>query len=1520
MRIRGIGRSTSIGAILALMVVALSILLPRFASAQDCARNMLSITGPGSYVSTPDVQSLHLTNGFTIECWAKQNGASRFPALIDKSSGAASYFGIFFDTASKVFGSLRHSATQVRLYSPLIDSQNVWHHYAFVFRPADSLYLYIDSVEVASASAKGLAGIDSSKDALRIGASGIGTSFIGSIDEVRIWSVPQSLATVTSSLYRTLGAGDSTLVLYYSFDDEAGSLRVHDFSGHGHDGYLQGVYCDIVPSSSPVVSGSHGFSLGAKEVSIIIPSKRCNPTFDTVIHIRNVGVHPIVVNSYGFFVGKSFSIVTTFPLTLPADSNRTDSIQLHFSPTAGGVYEDSIFISSADECGGTLRMLIHATYDSVGLRANPSVLNFGPHTQCQLPQQLTTTVYNTSSTDSVTILSQTIPPGSGLSIVTHLPLVVHKNDSAQLVVQLVKGVRGPVSAKISVSLDKCSREASVDILGDRELAEVSLPPTFYLGTSHSSLTGVRMDTFIVVTNSGDVQENIQNVSTSPPGILTVLDSRKGMNLSPGDTARIHISMFDTTCGHIVGTLHVQGGLSCMMDTTCLVSMDLTPPLPLVAAPLDVGRVCSYLDTTITVTNPNNYPVRLEGISFAGKDIFFADPNYIYWHSVIGAHGSLPSVPIRFYPGKPGDFTDTAFIQMSPCGIGMVVCTGTLGFKDLTATPSALDFGRGCDTSIVRQTVTIVNNSQRSVTLVDSAHTGSKRFVVSPTGLPITLQSGQSRTISITYTPTLGSKDTGTFAFVSADGCPAVSINLQGVREKASGNWNVTTGEFDTVCAGSSKVISIPFTNSGLDSIDVVGASITGSGFTLDSVPKHIGSNGTIQVRFSPTTRSDYAGSLLFIGDNCGTMFSLPLHGSGGPAPSIVLLDTAHDFGSIRVGDSVEYCVSITNPSCTAIPMTLSGIASPFHIASSSGLSTLVRGDTARMCIVFKPTGHDTSNVILTYHSDSAASQTITLHGVGLAPDIRLATHVLDFGFVLRNTPSILSVLASNVGNGTAALSASNLNLQYTSVIGTPIAANASGNLRVTFKPLALGLIVDTVRINWNGHTDSVIVRGYGADSGLQLSSVGVDFGDVHVGHDSTRELYLTATTNFPRVDSFHIAFASLDSFSYQCASVLPYQITSAQDTIAVNVTFHAHIEQRDTGTLSIYSSGSILRVPLTARGVEAHPKLNVTVLGFADVQVGGSSISSQPVSIRDTGGYELFVNSIVSDTEFSIEPDLPTTAIPAGGTRQFNITFHPTRARRFTRILQFATSSPDTLPAVLLFGTGVYPTGTGPSIAYTVASETVNAGDHVSIPISMTGIRLDKIDADSLILYVRFDPQMVKMDNITAANGYPSARLSHLTDSTIMCVLMGSSFSVGQLLSLQAEALLGSHTVSYIYVDSVDPTYEVAQSNSDGVFTVADCFGPVHGVTFAGSYSVNAIRPNPTSDNALLDFTLGIEGAVSIDVYNAVGQLVRRIDAGQQKQGAHTTTLDVAGLPDGRYVYQLKSSEYHSEGSLVILH
>lgn len=1484
--------------------------------AQGCSRNMLRTFGPQSYVATPDARALHLTNGFTIECWVRVDRVLDFSGIVDKGS-----YGIFLNTDSGIFGMVRKT-NPFDVATSAIDSLQNWHHVALTFTPGDSLRFYLDSSEVASAKVSALS-IDSNTDSLKIGISIAGTEFLGSIDELRIWNVPRSLAQIKQTLFLTLAGNDSGLVLYYPFDDATGSLRVHDFSGHGRDGFLRGTSTELIPSSSPIRNGSPGYRLVALESKIVIPTRRCTGSFDTVVHVRNLGSDSLYVDTVGFSRDQAFSIVPNSPFWLPPDSTKIDSLRLHFEPNAGGFYFDSLYISSSSDCAGKIRIAVEATYDSVGLTVNTDTVRFGAHTQCSRDTLRTVTLRNTSVTDSVTIRGVTLPPGAGLHVLDSFPITLAKEGSVPITIALGSGSPGPMTVVIAFDLDKCARQALVNVSAVRERDQLSMPGVIDFGSVPDSLGGVTRDTIVVVKNTGDVITGIYGIKAGPPTLIAVTDGRTGnIKKIPGDTLQVHVRMHVSECGVQNAKVSIQSS-ECLVDTTTLLTINVISPAPLTAPSLDMGVACSPRDTTIYISNPNDRPIRLDSISYAPN---FAFSNSPILFDTIPARDSIP-IPFQFNPNQDGNYTDTVFFHSSPCGIGTAIFRGAWGYEGLSFGTPQLLFGRGCKTDSIRKTATLTNSTSRSITIGSNTYKGSARFEIDPFSLPITLPPGASKTFAILYLPTLEKLDTGTFEFLSSDGCTAATLSLRGSREIAKAAWESPMGEFDTICPGDSSMKIFDLSDRGIDSLDVRKAVVTGAGFSLVHAPPSAFSGaGHFQILFTPQSEQEYSGELIVTVDSCGNSFTLPLHGSGGPRPRITFLDTVYEFGNVLVGDSGLLCFTVTNPSCTAIELhadssSLDG--TPFSIHGAASSAQIARGDTANLCLLFRPNTYGAAIATLTLVSDSAPSRIITLRGVGLAPDVRFHPQLLDFGYVLRNTSKAMMLYDTNAGNLAASIVASNNNSVFSVEPPNLLGPLASDSFRVSFNPaLVTGLAYDTLRLRWNGHEDNIILRGFGTEKGLQLSAVGLDFGNVHIGHDSTQPLYLYATNNFPTIDSIRIQTGistPRDTFFEVPNRVFPYSIQSDSDTLAVSVTYHARLEQADTSYLVIYTGGNSTIVPLSARGVEAHPRVNATLIDFGPVVL-GTSLTIQPVRLTNVGGYQMFVGSLPSDSIFITTPDLPTVAILPDSSRLFTITFRPNRARRIEHLLQLSTSSPDAVPPVLLIGTGIYPAGTGPSFEYSVASITTEPGEFDTIPVSMSGIRLDKIDADSATLEIRFDPEMVR---ILGADGglktIPVSRFTMLNDSTAEVSVARNTFGNDTILRLHTEALLGPHPLSFIHVLKAAPTPDQLEAAGDGQFFVADCGGAIHGVVFAGPYLTNAIVPNPAGDRALLQFTLGLDGLVEVDIYNSIGQSVKRVDAGLEKAGPHSLPLDVSDLPQGRYVYRLTSLDYHAEGALTIM-
>lgn len=134
-------------------------------------------------------------------------------------------------------------------------------------------------------------------------------------------------------------------------------------------------------------------------------------------------------------------------------------------------------------------------------------------------------------------------------------------------------------------------------------------------------------------------------------------------------------------------------------------------------------------------------------------------------------------------------------------------------------------------------------------------------------------------------------------------------------------------------------------------------------------------------------------------------------------------------------------------------------------------------------------------------------------------------------------------------------------------------------------------------------------------------------------------------------------------------------------------------------------------------------------------------------------------------------------------------------------------------------------------------------------------------------------------------------------------------------------------TFTYIYaVDAgwqADQMYAVAFVQDAFDKTVLQAgFSPrptssVESPDIAG-YGANAASPNPATDHARIDYTLGRPGRLDARLYDATGALVRAIEGGMHDAGRGTVTLDLEGLPAGVYNCVMSSGAWSWSDRVVV--
>jgi len=209
---------------------------------------VLSLNGGGDYVEIKESQTLNsLDSQVTLEAWILPTAfPHQWTSILYKGDKAVadlsnrSYTLWLHRSGAPFLAAVTGEVTYRPLWSSRLIRLNNWYHIAVVVDAKNNnMKMFLDGKEVASRNFG--RGINISSLPFRIGWTHEGeepthASFVGDIDEVRLWSVARTEEEIQAAMKTTLTGQEQGLVGYWPFDDGA----ARDFSPNGNDGTLLG--------------------------------------------------------------------------------------------------------------------------------------------------------------------------------------------------------------------------------------------------------------------------------------------------------------------------------------------------------------------------------------------------------------------------------------------------------------------------------------------------------------------------------------------------------------------------------------------------------------------------------------------------------------------------------------------------------------------------------------------------------------------------------------------------------------------------------------------------------------------------------------------------------------------------------------------------------------------------------------------------------------------------------------------------------------------------------------------------------------------------------------------------------------------------------------------------------------------------------------------------------------------------------------------------------------------------------
>ncbi len=139
----------------------------------------------------------------------------------------------------------------------------------------------------------------------------------------------------------------------------------------------------------------------------------------------------------------------------------------------------------------------------------------------------------------------------------------------------------------------------------------------------------------------------------------------------------------------------------------------------------------------------------------------------------------------------------------------------------------------------------------------------------------------------------------------------------------------------------------------------------------------------------------------------------------------------------------------------------------------------------------------------------------------------------------------------------------------------------------------------------------------------------------------------------------------------------------------------------------------------------------------------------------------------------------------------------------------------------------------------------------------------------------------------------------------------------GAIENLPIDALpMGSSSSSVIDFDG-EGTLWFGNSRF-GTFALETDMTSSQSNTIIGTIVPLTVYPNPTSDQAMIEFDLEENAAVQLFIYNNLGQAIRTKNLGRLSNGLHQDRLDVSQWPKGIYTIQLRIDKQTTVKRLVV--
>jgi len=661
-----------------------------------------------------------------------------------------------------------------------------------------------------------------------------------------------------------------------------------------------------------------------------------------------------------------------------------------------------------------------------------------------------------------------------------------------------------------------------------------------------------------------------------------------------------------------------------------------------------------------------------------------------------APGQRTTLQIAFTPRSDGDSQSKFLLSSNMLSVFTTfTLRGTAVLKGrLIVSPSSVSFGNVSIGKTQTQSATVSNRGKTPITVTRASISGNG-FALAGLDLPLTLQSGQSAKMNVTFAPAAGGATSATISVVGAvsmtrarppriSGRPgmvtSVALNTlstfvtvpvsgtgMGAGKLAVSPSSLALG---SVRIGASQTQSATFINSGSSSLTIHQATVSGKGFKVSGISFPVtlaaGQRKNFAVTFAPKSSGTSSGSIAVTTDAPDPVVNVPVSANATEPGALISNPSSLSFGSVQANGTQKLSATLTNSGASNVTVSQANVSgSDFRVSDLNLPVTLAAGQSVAYSVTFNPHAGGSESSVVSFASDATnGTLNVPLTGSVLsAGTLASAPSILNFGTVQADAPQTRSETLTNSGGSDVTITQANLSGAGFTTAGLTLpmtlAAGQSTNFNVTFTPQSGGTVSGSLSVISNASNSMLriaLVANAATVGVLSTSDSSLNFGNVPVNTTGTQSETLTNTGGA----NVTISQANVTGTGFSATGLNLPMILAPGQSFTFGAAFSPKSGGSAAGSIAVISDASDSTVTITLAGTAAvagQLVVSPASLNFGSVTVGQSK--SLTASLTANGSSITVSDASMSTSEFSISGiSLPLT-LAAGKSATFTVTFKP---------------------------------------------------------------------------------------------------------------------------------------------------------------------------------------------------------------------------------------------------------------------